>query len=123
MRSRYTAYALARVPYILATTHPILLPQQDAADLARWCAQTRFLRLDVLETKAGNTLDTQGTVRFIAWTMENGKLGGIHERSTFERVAGSWTYKNGQHQSLKMPGPNDPCPCQSGNKFKKCHGV
>ena len=22
----------------------------------------------------------------------------------------------------KMPGPNDPCPCGSGKKFKKCHG-
>jgi len=23
----------------------------------------------------------------------------------------------------KMPRPNDPCPCGSGKKFKKCHGV
>ena len=22
----------------------------------------------------------------------------------------------------KLPGPNDPCPCGSGKKFKKCHG-
>ncbi|MBQ5971828.1 MAG: preprotein translocase subunit SecA [Prevotella sp.] len=22
----------------------------------------------------------------------------------------------------RMPGPNDPCPCGSGKKFKKCHG-
>ncbi len=123
MRSRYTAYALGRVPYILATTHPVLLPQQDAADLSRWCAETTFLRLDVLETKAGGAQDSQGTVRFIAWTMEKGKLGGIHERSTFERVEGRWTYKSGQHQSLKMPGPNEPCPCGSGLKLKKCHAA
>ena len=23
----------------------------------------------------------------------------------------------------KLPGPNDPCPCGSGKKFKKCHGA
>lgn len=23
----------------------------------------------------------------------------------------------------KKPGRNDPCPCGSGKKFKKCHGV
>jgi uncharacterized protein len=23
----------------------------------------------------------------------------------------------------KQPGRNDPCPCGSGRKFKKCHGA
>jgi SEC-C motif-containing protein len=123
MRSRYTAYALARVPYIIATTHPDLRPHQDAAGIARWCQQTQFLRLDVLEAKAGSPTDDRGTVRFIAWTKEKGKLGGIHERSTFERVDGHWTYDSGQHLPLKLPGANDPCPCQSGKKFKKCCGA
>ena len=31
---------------------------------------------------------------------------------------GNWTYKRGWKKSL----PNDPCPCGSGKKYKKCHG-
>jgi uncharacterized protein YecA (UPF0149 family) len=23
----------------------------------------------------------------------------------------------------RMPGRNDPCPCGSGQKFKRCHGM
>jgi uncharacterized protein YecA (UPF0149 family) len=26
-------------------------------------------------------------------------------------------------QSAQGPGRNDPCPCGSGKKYKKCHGV
>jgi hypothetical protein len=29
----------------------------------------------------------------------------------------------GQSQSAGKPGRNDPCPCGSGKKYKKCHGV
>lgn len=28
----------------------------------------------------------------------------------------------GQHFSTDEPGRNDPCPCGSGRKYKKCHG-
>ena len=40
-----------------------------------------------------------------------------------EPTLGKWTYVAGVHQSLKTPGPNDPCPCGSGKKYKKCHGA
>ena len=123
MRSRYSAHALVRVPYILATCHPSIQPYQEAAAIEKWCRSAQFLKLEVLETKAGKASDERGTVRFIAWTKEGGKLAGIHERSTFEKVNGQWTYASGQHQSLKMPGANDPCPCGSGAKFKKCCGA
>lgn len=123
MRSRYTAHALGRVPYLIATCHPDIRQRQDAAAIERWCRNARFLKLEVLETKAGGPTDSQGTVRFIAWTLEGGKLTGLHERSTFARDAGQWTYQSGQHQSLKMPGANDPCPCGSDKKYKKCCGA
>ena len=123
MRSRYTAHALARVPYILATCHPSILRKQDAAALARWCENSEFMKLEVLETKAGGVNDEEGTVRFMAWIKEKGKLDGLHERSTFTRHEGLWTYLSGQQLPVKMPGVNDPCPCGSGLKFKKCCGA
>lgn len=36
----------------------------------------------------------------------------------FENVA--WTGKTGVYRSGKEPGRNDPCPCGSGKKYKKC---
>jgi SEC-C motif domain protein len=123
MRSRYTAYSLNRIDYIMETCHPSILKQQDEAAIRRWCENSQFLRLDLIETRAGNAQDDQGTVRFIAWIKEKDVLGGIHERSTFAKYEGFWTYLSGQHFPLKMPGPNDPCPCGSGAKFKKCCGA
>ena len=123
MRSRYTAYATGRVPYIIATSHPDLRPAPDAQSIEQWCREAKFIGLEVKECTAGGPEDLEGTVRFIAWFVERGKLQGIHERSTFRRHEGKWTYAAGAHQSLKTPGPNDPCPCGSGRKFKKCHGA
>ena len=25
-------------------------------------------------------------------------------------------------RTMREPGPNEPCPCGSGKKYKKCHG-
>lgn len=123
MRSRYTAYTLARVDYILATYHPTIALKQDAGGIARWCREAKFLKLEILQTQAGGVNDNLGTVHFVATIIEGGKLGGINERSNFERYAGRWTYTTGKHFTFKMPGPNDPCPCGSGAKFKKCCGA
>lgn len=35
---------------------------------------------------------------------------------------GSLPLQNEQNFSPKKPGRNDPCPCRSGKKYKKCHG-
>ena len=122
MRSRFTAYALAKVSYLIATCHPELRKLQNAAELLQWCQTTEFKRLDILEKSDGLENDDFGRVRFIVWIKENGKLSPLHEFSDFEKVEGNWTYKSGKHQKTKMPGPNQSCPCRSGKKFKKCCG-
>jgi uncharacterized protein YecA (UPF0149 family) len=39
-------------------------------------------------------------------------------------VGGSGTAtENKQAVSAKKAGRNDPCPCGSGKKYKKCHGA
>lgn len=123
MRSRYTAYATGRVQYIIATSHPDLRPFPEAAAVERWCKAAQFLKLEVKATQGGGPDDAEGSVTFIAWYIEDGKLQGIHERSQFRRQEGKWAYFAGVHPSLKYPAPNDPCPCGSGRKFKKCHGA
>lgn len=120
MRARYTAHSLGKALFIVSTCHPSIQVHQHSAHIERWRKETQFLRLDILETAKGGTQDHTGMVRFIAWTKEKGRLGGIHEKSTFERFESQWTYRSGEHRKLPMPGPNDPCPCGSGGKFKKC---
>ena len=55
-----------------------------------------------------------------------------HERSRFRRVDGRWVYTDAEPSSVvssspavlaaAKPGRNDPCPCGSGQKYKRCHG-
>jgi SEC-C motif-containing protein len=122
MRSRYSAYAKGLVPYLIQTCHASLRPSQSAFDLMDWCRRAQFLRLDILETKAGLEKDVIGMVKFVAWIKENGKIHPLAEASDFEREDGQWRYKSGKHFRQAMPGANEACPCGSGKKFKKCCG-
>jgi preprotein translocase subunit SecA len=46
------------------------------------------------------------------------------EMAALQFVGGSDTAtENKQAVSEKKAGRNDPCPCGSGKKYKKCHGV
>ncbi len=38
------------------------------------------------------------------------------------RTSGSERFNPATMKKAKKPGPNDPCPCGSGLKYKKCHG-
>jgi SEC-C motif-containing protein len=68
-------------------------------------------------------------VEFIATFKEKGVVRHHHERSNFSRVDGEWFFVDGEpvlpetrvNQSPKI-GRNDPCPCGSGKKYKKCCG-
>lgn len=52
----------------------------------------------------------------------------VHEEPKRERVAeetatsGDQTVKKTPQKAVKKPGRNDPCPCGSGKKYKKCCG-
>jgi SEC-C motif-containing protein len=88
--------------------------------------------LEIIECVAGGILDQTGIVEFIASFEESGKQHQLHERSNFERRDGKWFYVDGvfpstprmdvRNASPVKAGRNDPCPCGSGNKFKKCCG-
>ncbi|MGY8718810.1 MAG: SEC-C metal-binding domain-containing protein [Verrucomicrobiia bacterium] len=52
----------------------------------------------------------------------------MHEKSEFELIDGNWifskTLREGPAPAKAAPkiGRNDPCPCGSGKKYKKCCG-
>lgn len=125
MRSRYSAFSLGQVDYLLDTLHPDLRRPGERADLERSIASTEWTGLRIVATRAGGADDDHGEVEFVATFRRAGLPGHLHERSRFERLAGRWLYHSGETEGLAPvcePGRNDPCWCGSGKKLKKCHG-
>jgi len=128
MRSRYSAYAVGNVDYLQKTSAGEALMKFDRADLKRSIQATEWLGLEILDTTDGLEGDDVGTVTFKARFRENGKAGTLSERSEFRRIGRAWHYCRGDvnvenGQAASRIGRNDPCPCGSGKKFKKCHGA
>lgn len=129
MRSRYTAYAVQNVDYVLDTHDPETRDEIDEADVRNWSERSEWLELEILDTKNGGEKDEEGEVEFIARYLIDGKVRNHRERSTFKKTKGRWYLHDGNvigGTSVKREGPkvgrNDPCPCGSGKKHKKCCG-
>lgn len=94
MRSRYAAYALGEVRYILDTTHPD--GPQHQRDRATWraevqafCDRTTFEALEIVST--GEEGD-DAWVTFRAHLAAAGRRHVMEERSRFKRHKGRWSY-------------------------------
>ncbi|RMG38215.1 MAG: YchJ family protein [Gammaproteobacteria bacterium] len=129
MRSRYSAYVVGAVDYLGETLHPDHRSDWDRNATARWAAEAEWQGLEVVATEAGGPEDEEGVVEFIAHFNEQGRPMVHRERSRFRRVDGRWYYVDGdipkprtQRREGPRVGRNDPCPCGSGRKFKKCCG-
>ncbi len=122
MRARYTAYALAEVDYLLETHDPDHTP--DRGEVLDWARRARFTSLVIEEVVAGAPDDDTGVVQFAASFEENGVLQQHRERSRFGKRDGRWYYLDGAPPTARRTrvGRNDPCPCGSGKKYKKCCG-
>jgi len=93
MRSRYTAYCLAREHYLLDSWHPSTRPGQlNLTD----DVPAQWIGLKIVATGAGGALDTHGTVEFVARHKRNGKARRLHEVSRFVRENGRWYYLDGK---------------------------
>ena len=127
MRSRYTAYVVGNIEYLLASHHASKRAANARNQLKETIANTQWLGLTVLETEAGKPDDTNGVVEFVARYQPNGSKGKkgaeqIHERSKFLKRKGRWFYLDGTHLPPLNPKGNEPCWCGSRKKFKNCHG-
>ncbi len=129
MRSRYSAYVEHDVDYLGDTLHPNNRNDWDRDATAKWAEGAEWLGLEIRSTEAGKAEDEEGMVEFIATFKEKDSLRRHHEMSRFSRLDGRWYYVEGdlpkvetqRHETPKV-GRNDPCPCGSGKKFKKCCG-
>lgn len=126
MRSRYSAFCLANINYIEKTMCGAAMQKFDKAAAEKWAKAVYWLGLKII--KIGNDSDDEhkGYVEFIASFMEKNHIKHIHECSEFKKINGQWFYVDGikpenSPRSIKI-AQNGLCPCNSGKKFKSCHG-
>lgn len=142
MRSRYTAFTLANIDYIEKTMRGKAKQEFDYNGAKEWAENAEWTNLTIVNASELKPADVVGYVEFVAEFSENGEAQLVHERSRFEKINGAWFYTDGRgvpqeahchdehcqhnhsqtkHDAKKIKtGRNDPCPCGSGKKYKKC---
>ncbi|MFC7331590.1 YchJ family protein [Rhodocista pekingensis] len=127
MRSRYAAYATGAVDYLEQTLLPETRGDFDREQTVNWSSTSEWTGLEVRATEKGGAADEEGWVEFVARFRTGGKDYVHHETSRFVRRDGRWFYADGiigtKPRSAAKVGRNDPCPCGSGRKYKKCCGA
>ncbi len=134
MRARYTAYTLHNIDFIWDSTHPDQRDLSDRQAMENWSAHAEWLGLTILDEGHANTSRLTDEVEFKV-TFRITQITHLHhERSQFCFENNQWWFVEGQQiysGPLERPRPvvrnqqvgrNDPCPCGSGTKFKKCCG-
>lgn len=89
MRSRYSAYVLGLIDYLLATWHPSTSPGELDLSSVKWLG---------LEVRHTQTTGNAGVVEFVARYREGGRGHRLHELSRFVREDGRWNYIDGEQQ-------------------------
>jgi len=136
MRSRYSAYAEHAIDYIISTC--VRKGGKEDADYKstrEWSEKSAWLGLKITSVEKGGPEDTEGTVEFEA-SYERDGLRDVHqEKARFRRESGAdggpaeWLYDEGVVvprtvvRSAPKVGRNEPCPCGSGKKHKRCCGA
>lgn len=148
MRSRYTAYVRGAIDYLVETQAPETRAGLDRAAIERWSRETQWQSLEILATERGGEAGASGAagasagadtgadtgiVEFVARGVARGGAAfAQRERSRFRREGGRWYYVDGEvgkvagaparRPQAARVGRNEPCPCGSGQKHKRCCG-
>ena len=130
MRARYAAYALGSIDFLYESSGPRVRKEFDADGCKRWSESAEWTGIDIIHTEAGGEEDETGIVEFIAHYTIKEKPFDHHETSQFAKIDGVWRFIDGKiigpepiHRDAPKIGRNDPCPCGSGKKYKKCCGA
>lgn len=127
MRSRFTAYALSSIEYLYKTSGKRIRKQFDAESTEQWAAGATWHEIEFISTEGGSETDTTAKLEFIARYSVKDQPCEHHEVAEFAKVDGEWLFIDGEmaggvtyRREEPKVGRNDPCPCGSGKKFKKC---
>jgi SEC-C motif-containing protein len=95
MRSRYTAFALGAIDYLIDTTLPEKRTLIDRSIVAEQIQFTTWTGLSIIDKHAGEAEDAEGIVEFEAAFETEDEHCILHERSNFCAQAGRWYYVDG----------------------------
>jgi SEC-C motif-containing protein len=118
MRSRYSAFCIGDINYLLTTLHPDYRAHDDMSALQLTIQQTNWLGLKIIQHKPGLEI---ATVEFVAFYTGQ-PIEQLHELSRFKKEAGQWLYTDGDLLPAVKLSRNESCFCNSTKKYKKCHG-
>lgn len=91
MRSRYSAYVVQAVNYLLVTTHISKREHHSKVAMLQWAKNNLWHRLEIMEV-------TKSTVEFKAYYSEKDNVNCVemhHEKSSFALHEGTWFYVDG----------------------------
>jgi SEC-C motif-containing protein len=118
MRSRYSAYALALIDYLVRSTLPAQQAGLDQDAIQTWSLGSTWLGLEVEQAQLIEGEPQHAYITFTArWRDHTGEHS-HRERSAFVCNNEHWYFIDPTVE-LKL-SRNEPCPCASGLKFKKC---
>lgn len=112
MRSRYSAYVLGDGAYLVATTVEENRYEDDIKLIQEFSSSVVWLKLDIIS-------EIENIVEFKAYYRDADGVKVQHERSSFIFKDEMWLYRDGELFNSKIER-NEPCPCGSGKKYKKC---
>ena len=129
MRARYSSYATGDVGFLKTSMVEEAQADFDEASSKAWSEAARWHGLEIISTEKGGPADDEGVVEFRALYTANGEFCNHHEVATFVKDRSGWKFEDGDlvgetptvREEPKV-GRNDPCPCGSGKKYKKCCG-
>ena len=129
MRSRYAAYVKKEMAWLRESLLPAKRADFDEAASRAWADEAEWHGIEVLSAGHGGPADATGTVEFVASFTVKGARQEHRERAQFRKESGAWYFVEGKAmpprpvtRSGPRAGRNDPCPCGSGKKYKKCCG-
>jgi SEC-C motif-containing protein len=128
MRARYSAHCLRKYSFLVVSSHPDHRGEVSEEEISRWASHVTWTGLEVHGATPGASED-EGLVSFTAHFTLKDTPQELREDARFVREDGRWYYLDGQvygqnpyRREAPRIGRNEPCPCGSGKKFKKCCG-
>lgn len=118
MRSRYCAYVLGNIDYLVASTVPAQQPLLDTSAMHEWSETAEWEGLQVWEHQAA-TGKRHARVCFTARFREQGQSCEHREHSAFVNIKGRWYFID---PTVPLPAPREDCICGSRRNFKSCCG-
>jgi SEC-C motif-containing protein len=129
MRSRYSAYVVCDIDYLVQTLPLLDRKGFDRVGAKEWSKQAEWLGLEIVSTKDGLENDLTGVVEFKAKFKQSDTEFIHHEIGKFKKAGSRWQFIDGKIvlpdadlKDLPTPGRNAACLCGSGKKFKNCCG-